>query len=153
HPHGNQNMYLVNINRSFNLTGRVVPYVGVGLGGESWYAGPKLNVQTTNENEDSVAIFTKYPSSETAFAFNLQAGAKIYLTNAFGVRADFSNVMSFPEVRNTFRSIDVSDFQGFGAGSALPLSGSTRQSARFNQAIFSGGVFWALGGRMDAGKY
>jgi len=31
-PQGNQNMYLVNLNRKFNLTGRIVPYVGVGGG-------------------------------------------------------------------------------------------------------------------------
>lgn len=150
---GNQNTWLFNLNRNFNVSGRVVPYVGLGGGMESWYAGPKMNLFTVSEEQDQAGEFTKFSKGSNGFAWDFATGAKIYITNSFGFRADFMNVMSFPGITNQFQSVDVANLRGFGPGSLVPVSGQTNQNGHFNQAMFTAGVFWSLGGRMDTKGY
>ncbi len=144
-PHGDQNMYLFNLNRTFNQGGRVVPYLGAGVGAESWYAGPKFNLLSVN-GSPSTAQFSKFSGSATGFAWDVAAGAKVYLTPNFGVRGDVMNVMSYPEFTNISRSTEIGGDVFGTPGLQVPISANFKQSGRFNQTLFTGGVFWAFGG-------
>ncbi|HEX4804109.1 MAG TPA: hypothetical protein VFV14_11385, partial [Myxococcaceae bacterium] len=150
-PRGEQNQYLVNINRNFNAGGRIVPYIGGGLGVVHWYAGPKLNISTqtgrTGGTSFGSAEITKYSQPDTGFAFDAAAGVKAYLTSNFGVRGDITQVWSFPgNLNSAASSIDLGGTVGGTPGGLFPVSGKTSQSGRFSQTAFTGGVFWAFGG-------
>ncbi|MFL6300400.1 MAG: outer membrane beta-barrel protein [Terriglobales bacterium] len=148
-PRGDQNMWLVNLNRNFNVGNRLVPYIGAGVGAVSWYGGPRVAIDafTANDTPFEEAIFTKNAGSATGFAFDVQAGAKYYVTSHFGLRGDFTNVFSYPQLDNRFSAIDASGHNGV-AGALQPLTGQTGQSGRFSQSLFSGGVFWNFGGEL-----
>ncbi len=122
---------------------------------ESWYAGPKLNFFYSNDesNSNSPGNLGKFSSGKNAFALDFAAGAKMYVGKNYGFRADFTNVMSFGDFTTT------SVTNGHGADNfptdvgLFPVSARLTQSGRFNQAIFSGGVFWDLGGRATTNGY
>src|SRR4051812_18354429 len=148
-PRGEQNMFLFNINRNFNAGGRIVPYIGGGLGAVHWYAGPKLNVavQSGNSGNPQSTEITKYSRPDTGFAFDFSAGVKAYMTPNFGVRGDVMQVWSFPgSLSSQASTVDLSGLQFGTPGALFPISGTTSQSGRFSQTAFTGGVFWAFGG-------
>jgi opacity protein-like surface antigen len=152
-PAGSQHMLLFNINRNWHTGGRVVPYVGAGVGMVHWGEGPRMVLQTitdcdctVNPVTNEIAQMTKTVDSSTGFAWDIAAGAKVYITNSVGFRFDFMQVFSYPQITHTFQSIDVNDMHGNGAGALYPVSGTVEQSGRFSQSMFSGGIFWAFGG-------
>src|SRR5882724_96382 len=153
-PQGDQNMFLFNLNRNFNSGGRVQPYAGFGLGGVSWTGNPNTvlflrGVGNNAPNGPGDALFAKSAGSGTGFAWDFAAGARMYLTERFGVRADFMNVMSYPNLTNRSTTIDLSNLLGTGAGTLVPLSNTREQSGRFNQMLFTAGIFWAFGGALE----
>lgn len=147
-PQGNQNMWLFNLNRNFNVGSRVVPYIGIGVGAEQWLANPnwafRTNTEARNTANGSIADFTRTTRGGTGFAWDVAAGLKVHVTERFGIRADFMNVMSFPTITSNFSAIDVNGVSGT-PGAILPMAGSVQQHGRFNQALVSGGVFWTMG--------
>lgn len=150
---GSQHMFLININRQWHTGGRVVPYVGGGAGMVHWGEGPAMVLESVTGSGccpgpgfPEIARMTKTTDSSTGFAWDLAAGAKVYITNSVGFRFDFMQVFSYPNITHTFESIDTNDFQGNGAGALYPLSGTVEQNGRFSQSMFSGGIFWAFGG-------
>jgi hypothetical protein len=151
-PQGDQNMFLFNLNRNFNPGGRVQPYAGFGLGGESWSGNPNalIFLRGISRSPSGDALFAEHAGAGTGFAWDFAAGARMYLTEHFGVRADFMNVMSYPNLTNRSTTIDLSGFSGVAPGTVVPLSNTREQSGRFNQMLFTGGVFWAFGGAMEA---
>src|SRR3954462_9377224 len=107
-PKGEQNMYLVNINRTFNAGHRIVPYIGAGLGAVHWYDGPALDFISSRSDDANFFQVAKHSQSDTGFAWDLAAGAKFYMTEHFGVRGEVMNVMSFPgSIKQEFRTIDT----------------------------------------------
>jgi len=149
-PSGAQHMFLVNVNRNWHTGGRVVPYVGAGVGMVRWGDGPRMVLQSMTGSgccpDPQIALMTKTVDSATGFAWDIAAGAKVYITNSVGFRFDFMQVFSYPRIKMTFESVDVNDFQGNGAGALYPLSGTVLQKGQFSQSLFSGGIFWAFGG-------
>jgi opacity protein-like surface antigen len=159
---GSQNQYFGNIIYNFNRDKRFVPYVGAGLGAVHYYNLPSLDISNAKDRGcegDTVTCsveLTKSAGAETAFATDLLFGAKYHVTQHFGVRAEFQNVISFTGFRQTFRSIDNNDFcnpangngtvcaglPATGVGGLLAPSGVTKQDQIWNHAQFTGGVFW-----------
>jgi opacity protein-like surface antigen len=145
---GDQNMYLFNVNRNLNPGGRVTPYIGIGLGGESWSTGP--NVDLVNQLGNPLFQYSNYVKQShgsTGFAWDLAAGVKMQVTEHIGIRGDFMNVMSWPDITNRSLTIDQNGLQ-VAPGGLVPISADRVQKGAFNQAMFTTGVFYSFGGEL-----
>jgi len=146
---GIQHQFLVNLNRNFHVNSRIVPYVGAGLGGEIWAHNPEIGIlvntngSSAPSSEQQLLLAKKY-SSQTGFAVDLTGGVKFYVSRHWGFKAEAMNVTSFQEFGGRFASIDVNGFMGGTPGSLVGVSGSNKQSTRFNQTTGSGGLFWTF---------
>ncbi len=138
-PQGNQRTYLVNANYHFRTTGRVVPYVGGGLGWVEWFNGPTAFIVT--DANGKITSFRKSSGDDNAFALDLVGGVKFYASRHFGARVEVMNVISSLSLDHSFQTIDVSGEQGT-PGAEFPVSGTVEQEFVVNQLSFSGGVFW-----------
>lgn len=138
-PRGNQRTYLVNANYHLRTTGRVVPYIGGGLGWIDWVDGPTAFIVA--DADGKITSFMKSSSDETAFALDFAGGVKLYASRNFGARFEVMNTISFLNLDHTFQTIDVSGEQGT-PGAVFPVSGTLEQEFVVNQIIFTGGVFW-----------
>ncbi len=110
-PTGHLNIYQFNLNYHTVTSGKIIPYLGGGLGWVQFKNPPKFLVIGECESGFGGGGFCDNSGrvtldEDTAFAFNLGGGVKFYPHKNFGIRLDVRQLFSFYDATHTVRTFE-----------------------------------------------
>ncbi|MFQ5926039.1 MAG: hypothetical protein ACE5MH_01245 [Terriglobia bacterium] len=136
-PRGQLNIYQINLNYHTRATGRVIPYLGAGVGWVQFRNPPVYSFAGNFDQEDLGRVRL---DDDTAPAFNFGGGVKIFPgSEHWGFRLDIRQLFSFYEGVHEIRSIE--EFFSSPPGTVEPVSADFDQKSIFSHLMVTVGVF------------
>ncbi len=141
-PTGHLNIYQFNLNYHTVTSGRVVPYVGGGVGWVQFKNPPQFLIIGDcgfGSCDDSGQLRL---DEDTAPAFNLGGGVKFYPHKNFGIRLDVRQLFSFYDASHSVRTFEGGPLPGdFGVLDDRDNNADIHQESVFSHLKITLGVF------------